>query len=184
VRYADDFVILAKYVKGRIHRFVEQTLQEWMGLKINSDKTRTVRLSEPGVGLNFLGYTFRYDRDQYGHARHYLNLIPSEKSLQRVRARLRELTDTRQGYTPIRPMIVRINRMLRGWHGYFSQGYPGGAYREVDRYTMQRLWIHLSRRSQRGYKKPQGVAWWDHFQGLGWVPLQTYSRDSRATNDP
>jgi len=43
VRYADDFVILAKYVGGRIERFVEQTLQEWMELKVNPEKTRTVK---------------------------------------------------------------------------------------------------------------------------------------------
>ena len=172
VRYADDFVILAKYVGGRIERFVEQTLQEWMALKVNPEKTRTVRLQEPGVGLNFLGYTFRYDRDWYGHEKHYLNLIPSEKSLQRVRDRLQEMTDTRQCFTPIRQMIERINRMLRGWQGYFSQGYPQGAYRDVDSYTLRRLRTHLHRRSQRGYKKPRGVTWWDHLQRLGWSPLQ------------
>ena len=60
VRYADDFVILAKYAGRRIEQFAEQTLQEWMGLHMNRDKTRTVRLHEPGTGLNFLGYTFRW----------------------------------------------------------------------------------------------------------------------------
>ena len=35
VRYADDFVILAKYVGGRIEQFVAQTLQDWMELKVN-----------------------------------------------------------------------------------------------------------------------------------------------------
>jgi len=35
VRYADDFVILAKYVGGRLEQFVAQTLQDWMELKVN-----------------------------------------------------------------------------------------------------------------------------------------------------
>ena len=30
-----------------------------------------------------------------------------------------------------------------------------------------------NRRSQRAYKKPDGVTWWDQLQRLGWVPLQT-----------
>ncbi len=175
VRYADDFVIMAKYVGRRIHQFVKQTLEGWMGLKVNLEKTRTVRLEEPGAGLDFLGYTFRYDRDWYGHAHRYLNLVPSKKSLQRVRDRLRELTDVRQCFTPIRALIERINRMLRGWQGYFSQGYPGKAYRDVDHYTQQRLRRHLHRRSQRAYKKPKAVTWWAHLQGLGWRPLQTGS---------
>jgi RNA-directed DNA polymerase len=46
-------------VGGRIEPFVEQTLQEWLPLKVNRDKTRPVRLYQPGASLNFLGYTFR-----------------------------------------------------------------------------------------------------------------------------
>ena len=61
-----------------------------------------VKLDEPGVGLDFLGYTFRYDRDRHGREGHYLNLIPSEKSLQRVRDKLREMTDASKCFTPIR----------------------------------------------------------------------------------
>jgi len=172
VRYADDFVILAKYVGGRIEQFVAQTLQDWMELKVNPDKTRTVSLYEPGAGLNFLGYTFRYDRDWYGREGHYLNLTVSEKSLQRVRDKLKEMTDARQCFTPVRDLIARINRMLRGWQGYFSQGYAHQAYRDVDSFTLRRLRNHLRRRSQRGYKKPKDVTWWDHLQRLGWIPLQ------------
>ena len=172
VRYADDFVILAKYVGGRIEQFVEQTLQEWMALKVNRDKSRTVNLHTPGVSLNFLGYTFRYDRDRYGRDGHYLNLVPSEKSLQQVRDRLKTMTDASQCFTPIRQMIERINRMLQGWQGYFSQGYPAEAYRDVDSYTLRRLYIHLRRRSQRAYRKPKGVTWWVHLQRLEWTPLQ------------
>ncbi len=172
VRYADDFVILAKYVGGRIERFVEQTLREWMELKVNPDKTRTVSLLEPGVGLDFLGYTFRYDRDRYGRQGYYLNLTPSAKALQRVRDKLKEMTNASQCFTPVRDLIARINRTLRGWQGYFSQGYPQAAYRDVDSFMVRRLRNHLNRRSQRGYKKPQDATWWDHLQRLGWNPLQ------------
>ena len=172
VRYADDFVILAKYAGRRIEQFAEQTLQEWMGLHMNRDKTRTVRLHEPGTGLNFLGYTFRYVRDRYGRDTHYLNLTASEPSLQRVRTRLKEMTGANQCFTPIRQVIERINRMLRGWQGYFSQGYLSDAYRDVDSYTLRRLRTHLCRRSQRANKRPAGVTWWAHLQRLGWTPLQ------------
>ena len=122
--------------------------------------------------MDFLGYTFRYDRDRHGRDGDYLNLTVSEKSLQRMRDRLREMTDASQCFTPIRPMIERINRRLRGWQGYFSQGYPQAAYRDVDSYTLLRRRTHLNRRRQRGYKKPKGVTWWDHLQRLGWTPLQ------------
>ena len=172
VRYADDFVILAKYVGQRLEQFVEQTLQEWMGLKVNRDKTRTVRLSVPGVGLNFLGYTFRYDRDRYGREGHYLHLTVSESALQRVRDRLKEITGANQCFTPIGQVVERINRLLRGWQSYFSRGYRSDAYRDVDSYTLRRLCAHLRRRSQRAYKKPASRTWWHHLQRLGWTPLQ------------
>jgi RNA-directed DNA polymerase len=172
VRYADDFVILAKYVGGRLERFVEQTLQEWMALQGNREKTRTVKLQEPGVGLDFLGYTFRYDRDWYGRESYYLNLVPSAKALQRVRDQLKEMTDARKGWVPIRGLMEHINRMLRGWQEYFSQGHPQAAYRDVDSYVLRRLRTHLQRRSQRGYQKPKDATWWDHLQRLGWLPLQ------------
>ena len=54
VRYADDFVILARYVGDRIEQFVEQTLYERFDLLVNRDKTRTVKLNKPGASLDFL----------------------------------------------------------------------------------------------------------------------------------
>jgi RNA-directed DNA polymerase len=46
VRYADDFVLVAKDVGGRLEPFVEQTLQEWMPLPVNPP----VRFEEGGLG--------------------------------------------------------------------------------------------------------------------------------------
>ncbi len=59
VRYADDFVILARHIGPRITRFVEATVADWMGLVVNRDKTRVVKLREPKASLDFLGFTFR-----------------------------------------------------------------------------------------------------------------------------
>ena len=40
VRYADDFVILARYQGVRIEEWVRSTLEDWQGLKLNSEKTQ------------------------------------------------------------------------------------------------------------------------------------------------
>src|SRR5437867_12651457 len=37
-----------------------------MGLERNREKTRIVDLKQVGASLDFLGYTFRYDRDRHG----------------------------------------------------------------------------------------------------------------------
>ena len=88
VRYADDFVVLACFQGDRLKEWIESKLEGWLGLEINREKTRVVNLKEEGASLDFLGFTFLYDEDLYGHARRYLNVRPSEKALKKERAKL------------------------------------------------------------------------------------------------
>jgi RNA-directed DNA polymerase len=167
VRYADDFVIFAKHVGGRIENFVEQTLQGRFGLTVNRDKTRTAKLNKPRASLDFLGYTFRYDRDLQGRPWKYLNLCPSAKAMQRERDKLREMTGPKYCFMPIPALIAQINVHLRGWSNYFGAGYPRHAFRQINSFVQQRLEKHLRRRSQRPYRRPAGVSWYAHLQKLG-----------------
>jgi RNA-directed DNA polymerase len=171
VRYADDFVILARHVGGRITRFVEQTLQGRFGLTVNRAKTRTVKLSEPGASLDFLGYTFRYDRDLQGRPWRYLNLCPSAKALQRERDKLRGMTGPDRCFLPIPVLIAQINDHLRGWSNYFGKGYPRKAFRQINRFVQERLHRHLRRRSQRPYRPGGDGSWYAHLLRLGLCPL-------------
>jgi RNA-directed DNA polymerase len=171
IRYADDFVILAKYVGPRITTFVEQTLQGRFGLTVNRDKTRTVSLHLNGASLDFLGYTFRYDRDLQGRPKRYLNLCPSNKSLQRERDKLREMTGPDRCFVPICALIAQINTHLRGWSNYFKQGYPRKAFRRINAFVQTRLIGHLHRRSQRPYRGRGEGSWYAHLHHLGLQPL-------------
>lgn len=171
VRYADDFVILARYVGGRIEQFVEQTLQGHFDLKINADKTRTAKLNEPGVSLDFLGYTFRYDRDLRGRDQKYLNLCPSSKALQRERDKLKEMTGPKQCFKPIPELIGELNLHLAGWSNYFGQGYPRKAFRQINAFVQERLIRHLRRRSQRPFRKRGEGSWYAHLHRMGLQPL-------------
>lgn len=169
VRYADDFVIMAKYVGGRIRDFAESVLEGRLGLKINRDKTRVVKLrpDEPGESLDFLGYTFRYDRDRHGRSNRYLNMFASKKALERERQKLREMTGAEKCFKPVRTLITEINRHLKGWSNYFNQGYPRAAFRQINRFVRERLTRHLQRRSQRPYRPPEGVTWYAQLERLG-----------------
>jgi RNA-directed DNA polymerase len=167
VRYADDFVILARSVGGRIEQFVEQTLQGRFGLKVNREKTRTVKLREDGASLNFLGYMFRFDQDCRGGNWRYLNLCPSMKSLQRERDKLREMTGPENCFKPIPELIAQINIHLKGWGNYFGLGYPRKAFRQINRYVQERLEIHLKRRSQRPFRVTEGTSWYMQLRRLG-----------------
>jgi RNA-directed DNA polymerase len=167
IRYADDFVILAKHMGRRISEFVEQTLQGHFGLTLNAEKTRTVKLNSPGENLDFLGYTFRYDRDLHGGTHRYLNLCPSKKSLQRERDKLREMTGPEQCFKPIPVLIAQINTHLKGWSNYFGKGYPRDAFRQINHYAQERLGRHLQRRSQRAFRVSGKLSWHEQLTRLG-----------------
>ena len=172
VRYADDFVILARYQGERISRWVEATVEQWMGLTINREKTRTIELKEAGSGLDFLGYSFRYEQDRYGRTKRYLNQVPSAKACARERDAVRKLVNARHGHVPIPELIKGVNRQLSGWGAYFNKGRPRAALRRMNWFVFQRLVLHLRRRSQRPYRPPAGVSWYRHiYKQLGLVQL-------------
>ena len=171
VRYADDFVALAKQMGSETIEFIESRLEGKFQLEINREKTRVVDLREEGASLNFLGYTFRYDHDRKGRNRKYLNVFPSKKAVQREREKLHEMTKSRQCFKPIPTLIRELNRHLKGWMNYFSFGYPISAHCEIERYVRDRLIRHLQRRSQRPYRPPQGEPWLQHLTRLGLIRL-------------
>ena len=107
VRYADDFVALAKQMGSETIEFIESRLEGKFHLEINREKTRVVDLREEGASLDFLGYTFRYDRDLKGRDRKYLNVTPSRKAVRREREKLREMTNRHQCVKPIPVLIGR-----------------------------------------------------------------------------
>jgi RNA-directed DNA polymerase len=180
VRYADDFVVLAKRMQSETIGYIESRLEGKFQLEINREKTRVVDLREKGASLDFLGYTFRYDRDLKGRNRKYLNVFPSKKAVQRERAKLHEMTNSHQCFKPIPVLIGELNRHLKGWVNYFSYGYPRGVFWEIDWYVRGRLIQHLRRRSQRPYRPPQGEAWYAHLKRLGLVSLARPSESGPA----
>ena len=167
VRYADDFVILARYQSQRLIDWVERTLEGRFKLRINRNKTRVVQLTQPGASLDFLGFTLRYDRDRFGRSQRYLNVFPSKKAQARLRAKIRFLTSGHRCFQPIREMIAEVNRVLRGWKTYFAYGYPRVAFRKLHWFVYDRMVRHLRRRSQRPFRPPVGVSYYAHLQTLG-----------------
>lgn len=164
VRYADDFVILAKYVGKRISDWTDQTVEEWMGLEINRKKTSIVDLRVPHARVDFLGYTFRYEESRYRGKPPFLTMVPSAKACKRERQRIKELTSRRWNARPVSEVVAKLNRQVEGWSNYFGLGRNRPAMREINDYIYKRMWKHLERRSQRGYKPPKGQSWYKHLR--------------------
>jgi RNA-directed DNA polymerase len=172
VRYADDFVILARYQSERITDWVEGVVEDWMGLTINREKTHRVDLKSGKAGLDFLGYRFHFERDKYGRSKRFLNLVPSPGACARERDRIREMVNKKSSHVPIPLLIDEVNQQLNGWSNYFDKGRSRPAFRRMNWFVQQRLGRHLRRRSQRPYRPPAGVSWYAHlYRQLGLVQL-------------
>ncbi len=171
VRYADDFMVLARYTSSRMREFIESKIETWLGLELNREKTKVVNLRQPGASVNFLGFTFRYDYDLRGRGFRYLNIAPSVKALAAQREKLKKMVSRRQSHVPIPSLIEGVNRQLGGWANYFKFGYPRKAMRAVNWYVRGRLIKHLHRRSQRPFRPPKGRSFYGHLKQLGLIYL-------------
>jgi RNA-directed DNA polymerase len=171
VRYADDFVVLARSVGTRIETFISQKLEEWLELKINRQKTRIVKLRTPQERLEFLGYQIGLAPDLQSRCRCYWRLEPSAKALRRELDTLRELTSARYCAKPLPELIAQLNLHLKGWANYYRLGYPRVTFREINRYIRRRLQRHLRRRSQRPWQPPPGLTTYHYLKQLGLIYL-------------
>ncbi len=171
VRYADDFVVLARRLDSRIQGFVEGFIEDRMGLTINREKTRLVRLRR-GDGLDFLGYTIRYAASHRYSGTRYLRFEPSSKALKREREAIRRLVSRRRTYVPLPRLIEELNAQLRGWANYFRHGHPRAAFRHVNWYVRERLTKQLRcQRSQRSFRPPEGKSYYRVLHDLGLLSL-------------
>ncbi|MDR1279954.1 MAG: hypothetical protein LBK99_03940 [Opitutaceae bacterium] len=167
VRYADDFVVMARYMGRRIVGWCEEKLESWLGLKINREKPRVIKATQEGQTVDFLGYSHRLERDLCGRDRKWWRQYPSKKAMRKQSDWLRENITTSHNREPLKETIERINTHYRGWKAYYNQGHPRREYRRLNWQIGQRLAGVLKRRSQRGYKLPEGISLYEHLHNLG-----------------
>ncbi len=168
VRYADDFVIMARYITKPIVSWVESLLETRFGLTVNQEKTRVVRMNEAKAKLEFLGYEFkRVPVRRRQHVSMCL-ITPSNKSIKKAMEKVSEITSSKNGYKPVKQIVKELNQFLTGWGNYFKLGHPGQAFNKLNCHVMSRMYRFLQRRSQKGFKKPnKEQSWWEYIKILG-----------------
>jgi len=170
VRYADDFVVMARWMGPRIVRWLENKLETELGLTVNRDKTRVVRTAEGKESLDFLGFTFRWDRHLNGSSGRYVNIFPSGKALQRVREKIRAIT--RITNRPIWSAAEDVSVLLERWQRYFRYGYPRRDFRDLNYYVLQCFVRFTKRQSQRRAKPGRiGESLYRTIRRMGFRPL-------------
>lgn len=173
VRYADDFVIMARYMTDRVKAWIGNTLEQRFELTINREKTKVVNLAEPKSKLNFLGFTLQRVSLKGKPWLKLCLITPSDRSLKKATEKIREHTSPRNGFKPTRVVVKELNQFLRGWGQYFNKGNPSRAFNKLNGYVQRRIYSFLQRRSQRGYKKKRDATqtWYQNIKELGVMQL-------------
>ena len=148
VRYADDFVVLARTMGPRLVAWLERTLERDLRLTVNRTKTRVVDVKAPKQKLEFLGFTLRYI------PRCALAELPLSDG-----GTLSAGASTSAGEAPpltrarskhsLADTVAAVATLLRGWKAYFQYGYPRRIFRRLNYDVQVRFRCFLRNRSQR-----------------------------------
>lgn len=129
VRYADDIRVFVKS-KRAAERVLEQSttwLEQRLKLRVNRAKSSI----NPATTAVLLGFGFYLSSSG-------VRVRVAPKAWQRMKARIRELTSRRwsvaMGYR-----IIRLNRYIRGWMGYFRLADTPRKFRDLDEWFRRRM---------------------------------------------
>jgi group II intron reverse transcriptase/maturase len=148
IRYADDFVLMAKEFNQdtleRVHGLLDR-----MGLIINRDKSKQISAKEQP--FDFLGFTFRYDWSICKKGMRFWNIFPKSKSQQKIRQRINGKLKS-IGHYPAQEVVNELNPMIRGWMNYYrieKVSYTQVPFKKLEDYLRRRLLRFYDRKSQR-----------------------------------
>lgn len=148
IRYADDFILMSKHLNqetiDKVHGYLER-----MELTINTEKSKVVQAREES--FDFLGFTFRHDRNIFSKQGKFWNIFPKSKSEKKIRTNL-DMTLKKIGHYPPAKVVDELNPILRGWMNYYrieKVSYTQQAFKKLDDYLRRRLYRYYNRKSQR-----------------------------------
>jgi len=172
VNYADDFVICCRGTALQA-MWLMRDMMARMKLTVNESKThmRRVGLDPTAETFDFLGYTFGR---HWAHRsqRWILCQKPSDQRVRRLCDTLSEMTDRRHTAKSEVQMATELNRVLRGWGGYFCRGPVARVYTKINSHLRLRFnqwWIAKHRKRTKGPGK-HWSPWLERTYGL--IPLR------------
>jgi RNA-directed DNA polymerase len=179
VRYADDGVVMCRTpAQAQAALAAVEVILASLGLELHPDKTRAVDLREGREGFDFLGCHFRARMsgrlwEQKRVIRFYLHRWPSQRSMKRLREKVKGLTGRNRVGRDVRFVIEDLNPILRGWGNYFRTGNAAEKFRQVDYYVHYRLKRLMIKKRGRNLHAGQAQAWTeDWFNGHGLFRLR------------
>ena len=135
VRYADDFVVMSnapiteiKQAKEQLKKFLTTELK----LTLSEEKTKITHVNE---GFDFLGFNIR--RVKYGN-KFVTRLRPKEKSIKRIKDKIKFLTDRKHLLQSEVDKLVNLNQIVRGWCNYYRHTSLLQDLEDITMYTWHR----------------------------------------------
>jgi RNA-directed DNA polymerase len=179
VRYADDFVVMCRTAKDCEQAEMRiRTILERLGLELHPQKTRRVKLYDGKEGFDFLGCHLHKRLsgriwEERRQRLYFLHRGPSQRSMQRIRQKVRELTLRSRCHADIRKVIADLNPILRGWSQYFRTGNAATRFIQVDGYVWRRLKSLRVKRAGRNLHSGKAARWTrEYFESLGLYRLR------------
>ena len=134
INYADDFVILSRGHAAEALAWTDSVMTR-LGLTLNRTKTRLCDARSDR--FDFLGYSFGpHCHRQQG--RWFTGASPSNKSVQRLNSKVSAILvpGNKGSWDSVRGTL---NRLLRGWCGYFSPGTHYVTDRAIEEHLYDRV---------------------------------------------
>jgi RNA-directed DNA polymerase len=140
IRYADDFVILARS-RRQLEQVVLPRLREFLtarGLRLSDEKTRIVRDTQ---GFDFVGRHFKRLSSRKFQVR------PRRSS---IRAHLEALSQLfRNRALPVGIQIQKANVIIRGFCNHYRSDHSGRVFQRLTYWTLRTFCKWVSRRNQK-----------------------------------
>jgi group II intron reverse transcriptase/maturase len=169
IRYADDFVICCRAKTAQVHAVVVDQLQA-LGLTLNAAKTRT--LDARPQAFTFLGFTVRVVRSQRT-GRTFPLVRPSAAARQRLRDKVKALTGRDHLALPTPTLITAVNRVVRGWAGYFHFQHCTRDFSALRWFIEERVRTYLRRKHRHRTRAYQAIPYTALYGRLGLYRLPT-----------
>jgi len=138
IRYADDFVVLARS-RRQLERVVLPRLREFLaarGLRLSAEKTRVVRATE---GFDFVG-------------RHFKRLTPTKFQVRPRRSSVRAHLDAlsqlfRDRALPVGVQIQKANTIIRGFCNHYRADHSYRVFQRLTYWTLRTFCKWVARRN-------------------------------------
>jgi len=148
VRFADDWCLMVSGTRAdaeALREEIAEVLSTRMGLRLSQEKTLITHIDD---GLDFLGWHIQRHRKR-GTDRCYVYTYPSRKALKAVMAKVKTWCRKMDTGQPLDALLIRLNRMLRGWCAFFKPGVSSATFGYLSHYTREQVIRWLRRKHRR-----------------------------------